>query len=290
MTKKFAVLALGLLTSALLHAQLLYKVEGNGLEKPSYIFGTHHLAPSATIDSVAGGREALEGAEFIVGEVDVTAPQNEIMAAMLPYMQAPADSTISKLVSADRLAELDAKFARWSPMPGVTLDMMDEVKPMVVSAMVIRKMVQDEMEQVEGAPVDFYFQAEGVRLGKKIKAFETAQQQAEILYNSTPLSLQMKMLGELLDNPEENVDIARKMNNSYLARNLEALYELSQQEEDSPFMKRLCDDRNADWLTQLPGMMGEGSCFIAVGALHLPGATGVLEGLRRMGYRVTAVD
>ena len=275
MTKKFAVLALGLLTSALLHAQLLYKVEGNGLEKPSYIFGTHHLAPSATIDSVAGGREALEGAEFIVGEVDVTAPQNEIMATMLPYMQAPADSTI---------------FARWSPMPGVTLDMMDEVKPMVVSAMVIRKMVQDEMEQVEGAPVDFYFQAEGVRLGKKIKAFETAQQQAEILYNSTPLSLQMKMLGELLDNPEENVDIARKMNNSYLARNLEALYELSQQEEDSPFMKRLCDDRNADWLTQLPGMMGEGSCFIAVGALHLPGATGVLEGLRRMGYRVTAVD
>ena len=161
MTKKFAVLALGLLTSALLHAQLLYKVEGNGLEKPSYIFGTHHLAPSATIDSVAGGREALEGAEFIVGEVDVTAPQNEIMATMLPYMQAPADSTISKLVSADRLAELDAKFARWSPMPGVTLDMMDEVKPMVVSAMVIRKMVQDEMEQVEGAPVDFYFQAEG---------------------------------------------------------------------------------------------------------------------------------
>ena len=31
-------------------AQVLYKVEGNGLESPSYVFGTHHLAPISVID------------------------------------------------------------------------------------------------------------------------------------------------------------------------------------------------------------------------------------------------
>ncbi len=31
-------------------AQVLYKVEGNGLQAPSYVFGTHHLAPISVIE------------------------------------------------------------------------------------------------------------------------------------------------------------------------------------------------------------------------------------------------
>ena len=41
-------------------AQLLWKVEGNGLAKPSYIFGTHHVAPSDMISRVSGLTEALD--------------------------------------------------------------------------------------------------------------------------------------------------------------------------------------------------------------------------------------
>ena len=29
-------------------AQLLYKISGNGLTKPSYIVGTYHLAPASS--------------------------------------------------------------------------------------------------------------------------------------------------------------------------------------------------------------------------------------------------
>ena len=35
-------------------AQLLWKVSGGTLEKPSYLFGTYHLMPSAFVDSVPG--------------------------------------------------------------------------------------------------------------------------------------------------------------------------------------------------------------------------------------------
>ena len=34
------------------NAQLLWKVSGNGLTQPSYIIGTHHLAPFSIMDSV----------------------------------------------------------------------------------------------------------------------------------------------------------------------------------------------------------------------------------------------
>lgn len=36
------------------NAQLLWKVSGNGLNQPSYIIGTHHLAPFSIMDSIAG--------------------------------------------------------------------------------------------------------------------------------------------------------------------------------------------------------------------------------------------
>ena len=36
------------------NAQLLWKVSGNGLSSPSYIMGTHHLAPLSIKDGITG--------------------------------------------------------------------------------------------------------------------------------------------------------------------------------------------------------------------------------------------
>ena len=41
------------------NAQLLWKVSGNGLNQPSYIIGTHHLAPFSIMDSIAGLKKAM---------------------------------------------------------------------------------------------------------------------------------------------------------------------------------------------------------------------------------------
>ena len=41
------------------NAQLLWKVSGNGLTQPSYIIGTHHLAPFSIMDSIAGLQKAM---------------------------------------------------------------------------------------------------------------------------------------------------------------------------------------------------------------------------------------
>ena len=59
--KRFSlILALCLLAVAA-QAQLLWKVSGNGLARPSYIMGTHHMAPASMIDEIAGMDIALEG-------------------------------------------------------------------------------------------------------------------------------------------------------------------------------------------------------------------------------------
>ena len=41
-----------------IQAQLLWKISGNGLSKPSYIIGTYHLAPASFADSIPGLKKA----------------------------------------------------------------------------------------------------------------------------------------------------------------------------------------------------------------------------------------
>lgn len=47
------------------NAQLLWKVSGNGLSSPSYIMGTHHLAPLSVKDGIAGLQKAMDETQRI---------------------------------------------------------------------------------------------------------------------------------------------------------------------------------------------------------------------------------
>lgn len=94
-----ALLSLAVLFCISTSAQIFYKVEGNGLKNPSYIFGTHHLAPLSVIDEVPGCRDAYKSASQVVGEIDMTVNQMELASKIQRYMIAPADSTLSRVIS-----------------------------------------------------------------------------------------------------------------------------------------------------------------------------------------------
>ena len=54
------------------NAQLLWKVSGNGLNQPSYIIGTHHLAPFSIMDSIAGLKKAMNETQQVYGEIKMS--------------------------------------------------------------------------------------------------------------------------------------------------------------------------------------------------------------------------
>ena len=109
-------------------AQVLYKVEGNGLESPSYVFGTHHLAPISVIDQF-GAKAPYESVSQVVGEIDMTQDQMALVQAMQPHMMAPADSTLSKVIAPEDFTIISEEFKKWAPMQGMELSMLDMMKP-----------------------------------------------------------------------------------------------------------------------------------------------------------------
>ena len=289
--RSYLLLATALITLAgNMSAQIFYRIEGNGLTSPSYIFGTHHLAPIAVADSIPEVAEAINNASKIVGELDMTSPM-EMGAKMQPFMLAPADSTISKLTDAETYSRMSVQFAKYTPVPGATLQMFDAFKPMAVTTMVSANICAKEMPDYDATQqLDSYFQTVGKEKGISIVGLETPEFQANLLFG-IPITNQLEALTELLDDPAKTVSDARKLNIAYLNHDLNSLQKISEEEEgdNAAFMTSLIDKRNEAWLKKLPELIKDGSAFIAVGALHLPGDKGVLKGLENLGYIITPI-
>lgn len=273
-------------------SQLLYKVEGNGLEKPSYIFGTHHLAPLSVFNNIPNAPKAFNDCEAVIGEIDMTSDQAAMASAMMTYMTAPSDSTISTLLSKEEFTKASEEFRKWAPIAGMELQMLDQLRPMAVTAMIATEIMKQHLPQYDPTQqLDSYFETESKKAGKTFIALETPEMQARLLFTTIPLLQQARSLYKLLTDPSEEIETATKLNEAYFSHNIDKLYEISQAENNDPeFNKAIIDTRNADWISRLPDIMADKPSFIAVGALHLVGPSGLIEGLRKKGFRITSAE
>ena len=90
-----------------------------------------------------------------------------------------------------------------------------------------------------------------------------------------------------------------QLTEKYLARDIGGLIALSREFDDATpqeqksaeaFLRRLIDDRNVQYgRADAAAICKQGSAFIAVGALHLPGEKGILQLLTERGYTVSVV-
>lgn len=289
--KHLLTLAFSLLLSSSLSAQIFYKIEGNGLQKPSYIFGSHHMAPISILD-LYNIPEYIQETEQVVGEIDMTQDPMALALAMQSHMMAPADSTLSKVIPAEKYDSVNEVFKKYAPIPGADLSMFEPLKPMVIQTMIVAGIMSELMPEFDpNNQLDASIMKLGKEDNKKVIGLESPEFQANLLYEFTPIAVQAENLVEMAENPEKSLEEAQKLNDAYLNGNLDAMLSLSDDNEpSSEFEIALVDKRNANWIDQLPSILSEGPTFIVVGALHLAGEKGVVEGLRNQGYSVSPIE
>jgi hypothetical protein len=83
---------------------------------------------------------------------------------------------------------------------------------------------------------------------------------------------------------------------AYLTQDLagmEKLYQEYTQDNDVKLVEelteRLLNARNKLMVARMASLFAEHACFAAVGALHLPGEKGLVNKLRRAGFKITPV-
>ena len=287
------ILALVLLAVAA-QAQLLWKVSGNGLGRPSYIFGTHHMAPSTMIDQIKGMDQAIEGCDIVVGEVEndsLTSP--EVQARMAQAMVAPPDSTLDKLLTTQDYSIVEKTFNKYFGAMGVKLSQMKSLKPSAISTQM------QAMQAIKYFPnfdannlIDLAVQKRANDAGRPSAGLESVQEQIDLLYNG-PLTEQAKGLVEACKQDEFFQVQSAALADAYMSQNLDKIYQVMTDatmggSEES--MEALIYNRNRAWTQKLKEMMPERACLICVGSGHLPGVQGLLQLLRNEGYTVEPVQ
>ena len=275
------------------NAQLLWEISGNGLQKPSYLFGTHHIAPLAVLDSVKGFNEALTSVDKVYGEMDMAKAQSpQSQQVMLAPAMAPQDSTLNLVLSQPQLDSLDVIIKKYMGPMGSAAQFAP-MKPSMVST-VLALMVNQKVfptfnpqQQLDGE-----IQKRAAAAGKEVCGFETIEEQCQALFGS-PIIEQAEELMEMVRDDDKASETALKLAKAYLSGDLNGMFEIMENSGESSseaWKERMLNKRNANWMRIMAGIIPTASVLIAVGAGHLPGEKGLINLLRENGFTVKPVE
>jgi uncharacterized protein YbaP (TraB family) len=270
---------------------LLWKISGNGLKHPSYLYGTMHVlcAEDATVsDSL---KFVIKNCDQIYFELDMD--NFGEMTGLLKYIRMNDGTKLSELLTPEEYAKVEAYF-KANNLP---LSMFSRIKPYFTSSLIGESMMscsskdgqQSILSQKNG--MEELIMRESKQYNKEIKGLETTEFQASI-FDSIPYKKQAKDLVTYIDSIESYRQVTMEMIDVYRKQNLEQMDSLMNKSDPGmeDYMDLLLYGRNRHWVAQMPALMKDNSILFAVGAGHLPGEQGVITLLRKKGYKVTPMQ
>jgi uncharacterized protein YbaP (TraB family) len=257
----------------------LWKIEGNNLSSPSYLFGTIHMTCDASLEDKV--LKALEATDQLILELDMDDPQ--LQAAMMQHMMMKDNTKISDMLSEEDYQVLDAFLTREL---GMGLAMMNGMKPFMIQASFYPKLLECPMQSFEMELVKASQSQE-----EPIYGLETVADQMTV-FDSIPYTEQLKDLLKMAkNNMADDKKLFKEMLDTYQSQDIDALLELTSEDDNalSQYQDLLLERRNKNWIEKIESYAKDKPSFFGVGAAHLPGDTGVIQLLKNKGYQLTPV-
>ena len=264
---------------------LLWQISGNGLTRPSFLFGTIHMLCAQDAVLSEGLKNAIAKSDQVYLEVDMD-NLFELIGTMT-HMKMRGDTTLADLLSEKDYRKVKEYFEKKSsPLP---FSMLETFKPFLAVSTVMESGINCEsvaMEQI--------IMQEAKQDRKTIKGLETMAYQMSI-FDSIPYKIQAEQLVQYIDSAGKGNNDNKEYEDlvtAYKNQDLNKLEELTKQGDMgmANYSDLLLYNRNRKWVVKLKSLMLQKSLMIAVGAGHLPGENGVISLLRKAGYIVTPME
>ncbi|MDP3557825.1 MAG: TraB/GumN family protein [Bacteroidota bacterium] len=259
---------------------LLWKITGNGIKKPSYLYGTMHVSSRVAYHLSEQFFEALKSVEVVGLETN------------------PGDW----LLNMEKTGELDQAnqiiysnnykkdFYRSTFMPIFPdkrmLQGVLSYEPDIINGLLYRRNHSKENFE-ENTYIDLFIFQSASKLNKQLISLEDFAQ--------SEIKARLAALPDDELNEEDNTTSsgnyfnAQKIEDAYRDGNLDLLDSLSKKNSTKNTQKFLINDRNVFFVNTIDSVLKTKSLFSGVGAAHLPGSEGVIELLREKGYTVEPV-
>lgn len=259
---------------------LLWKISGNGLKEPSYLFGTIHITCDASLSDKV--KTALDKTQQLCLELDMDDPNMQV--EMMNSMMMQNGVTMKSLAKPEDFKAVDAFL---TANVGFSAEMLNTVKPFMVSAMLYPKMLNCEMQSVE---------AELIKIAKtqneEVIGLETVSEQLAV-FDAIPYQEQMnELVITAKDNMQRDKTELTEMMAIYKSENVEAMVTFTEKSPNAMTSKYgdvLLKNRNQNWISRMTTIAKNKPTFFGVGAAHLGGKEGVIALLRKAGFTVEAV-
>lgn len=256
---------------------LLWKISGNGLEKPSYVFGTIHMICEPDYFFTKDFENALNSSEALVTEINFG--NVEEMMEMQKAMQ--ANESLKDRISSDQYEKLTLLL---NEKLSIDIAAFDKVSESAIASLITMKAFS--CENIKMYEIELIQKA--MASNKSLDGLESIAEQMKIMEDHLNIDASIKMLEEF----GTDADFNEEMVNLYKAQNIDKLLDLLKKASymDSKAYDEFVVNRNNNWVKKMPEMMQLKSTFFAVGAAHLGSQDGVLDLLRKEGYTVEPVN
>ena len=264
-----------------LEKSLLWKISGNGLKQPSYLYGTIHITCDASLDE--NTINALEVTEQLYLELDMD--DKSIQMKLMKLMIMKDGTKLSTLLSAEDFKMVDEFMKKNLKM---SAKMFDSFKPFMISSMLFPKMLDCKSQSVESELMKITKEQ-----NEEIFGLEKAEDQMKV-FDEIPYQDQAdELLKTVKDDLENDKKEINEMMLIYQNKDIEGMLKMMSDSDNkitSENQDILLNNRNKNWIPIMIKTMKDKPTFFGVGAGHLAGEEGVIKLLRKKGYKVEAVQ
>jgi len=162
-------------------------------------------------------------------------------------------------------------------------------EPTVINGLLYRT-VQPRADFEEDTYLDLYIYQTGKKLGKLSTGVENYFETEKLILEATQDMMQDKKRKPLDTEGESMYEIERKTQEAYRKGDLDLLDSLERiMQPSGAYLEKFLYQRNEIQANSIDSILKRHSLFVGVGAAHLPGRRGVIELLRKKGYKLRPI-
>ena len=272
------------------YPSLLWEITGNGMKKPSFLIGTMHVSSKMAFNLPDSFYIALRTAQVVALETNPETWQedmskydlsggnsNDYGSAYSGYMAIPNEFLSIKTL---KFYKYDSKIERSLYS-----------NPSTINSLLYRTYGNESSDFEEDTYLDMYIFQCGKKWGKKVTGVEDYGQSMKLMSEAYKDAAKEKNKKERSYGDVDEAYGEDKLQEAYRAGNLDLLDSINKYNSTSAaFDEKFLYRRNEIQANSMDSIIKSGlTLFVGVGAAHLPGERGVIELLRKKGYKLRPV-
>lgn len=275
------------------YPSLLWEITGNGLKKPSYLYGTMHVSDKLAFNLTDSFFVAIKSCEAIALELNMDTWMDDIMGMREANTNKNTTGFVYKPTGFYKGA-----LALDIPNQKDLKDLL-QFSPKISNNLLYRNS-RYESEYEEDNYLDVFIFQSGKKLNKKIFGLENYKVTEEFSNRASIESAEEIVDDKIKDDEDVQTRLRLKqltndktysevLEDAYRKGDLDLLDSLNKLSYDRFYRKYMLVERNKIMAHRMDSIMKLMPLFTGVGAAHLPGNEGVIELLRKMGYTVKPI-